>query len=287
MNLFVCGLRRSGTTILYDALARGPRAALLLRAAARGHRDDRRRQRRPRRRRSRPRRASCASAFRAERYPELPIELFNWGGPRAPEVELEPGLPEHVRGLLAHLLELGARRRDQGDPPAPQARRGRRARPRGGRRPPGPRPARRRPRRCCSAAGGAPTSTRTPRPSSPPAPGGGCGRAGGSPRTWSRAGARLDLPADIPDFLRPLLVWKAAFETTDGRRRRGCSATATRSCGSRTCAPTPRGELERIYALIGRELPPDRSPPGRPPTSAATREVHLRRRPALGAARRG
>ena len=26
----------------------------------------------------------------------------------------------------------------------------------------------------------------------------------------------LDLPADIPDFIRPLLVWKAAFETTSG-----------------------------------------------------------------------
>ena len=26
----------------------------------------------------------------------------------------------------------------------------------------------------------------------------------------------LELPADIPDFLRPLLVWKAAFETTSG-----------------------------------------------------------------------
>src|SRR4051812_14506831 len=45
--------------------------------------------------------------FRAERYPELQIELFNWGGPRAPELELEPDLPPHVRDWLSDLLATG------------------------------------------------------------------------------------------------------------------------------------------------------------------------------------
>src|SRR4029077_4426143 len=43
-------------------------------------------------------------AFRAERYPDLQAELFNWGGPRAPELELESDLPEFVSGFLASLL---------------------------------------------------------------------------------------------------------------------------------------------------------------------------------------
>ena len=35
-----------------------------------------------------------------------------------------------------------------------------------------------------------------------------------------RACASLELPNDIPDFLRLLIVWKLAFETTDGDGRR-------------------------------------------------------------------
>jgi len=41
--------------------------------------------------------------FRREQFPNLQIELFNWGGPRAAELELESDLPDHVRDLLAHL----------------------------------------------------------------------------------------------------------------------------------------------------------------------------------------
>ena len=181
MNLFVLGLRRSGTTILYDALREDPGLRCFyepLREDAEtigggsGARDeDVFAETRAERER-----------FRAERYPELPIELFNWGGPRAPELELEPELPEHCRELLVDLLDqapdvaiketrlhhkLGGGRRDR-----PRARRSCTWSATRARSPP----------RCCSAAGGAPTSTPTPTPSSPPAPGAGCGRAGGSPR---------------------------------------------------------------------------------------------------------
>ena len=64
----------------------------------------------------------------------------------------------------------------------------------------------------------------------------------------------LDIPADIPDFLRPLLVWKAAFETTagDGERLFGERYALVRLEDLRL---DPRRELERIYALTGRPLP--------------------------------
>src|SRR5918992_5604743 len=96
MNVFLCGLRRSGTTILYDALGEDPRLRCYyepLREEAEtigggsGARDvDLGAETRELRER-----------FRATHYPELQIELFNWGGPRVPELELEPDLPAHVR----------------------------------------------------------------------------------------------------------------------------------------------------------------------------------------------
>src|SRR5919107_2665776 len=104
MQLFVLGLRRSGTTIVYDALREDPSLRCFYEPlreddetpgggsgaraedAFAGTREERER-------------------FRVERYPELHGELFNWGGPRDPEAELEPDLPDHVRDLLAHLLE--------------------------------------------------------------------------------------------------------------------------------------------------------------------------------------
>jgi hypothetical protein len=45
--------------------------------------------------------------FRAERHPELRDEDFNWGGPRDPGLELEPELPDHCREWLAWLLDRG------------------------------------------------------------------------------------------------------------------------------------------------------------------------------------
>jgi Sulfotransferase family len=106
MNLFIQGMRRSGTTILYDALLDDPELSCFYEplreekesvgggsgareldvfAHTRALRDE----------------------FRRASYPDLPIDEFNWGGPRKPELELERELPQHCMELLRHLLEVG------------------------------------------------------------------------------------------------------------------------------------------------------------------------------------
>lgn len=106
MNLFVQGMRRSGTTILYDALLDDPelrcfyeplREEKVSVGGGSGARDvdafaDT---------------SAIREEFRRARYPELAIEQFNWGGPREPALELEPELPEHCLELLRYLLERG------------------------------------------------------------------------------------------------------------------------------------------------------------------------------------
>jgi hypothetical protein len=64
----------------------------------------------------------------------------------------------------------------------------------------------------------------------------------------------LDLPADLPDFLRPLLVWQSAFETTEaeGRRLFAGRFALLRLEDLRT-APGPA--LEHVYGLLGRTVP--------------------------------
>jgi sulfotransferase family protein len=252
MNLFVLGLRRSGTTILYDALAKDP----ALRCFYEPLREDS----------ETIGGGSGASAedvsaetrelrerFRADRHPEFQIELFNWGGPRAPEVELDPELPDHLRELLAHLLEgapevaiketrlhhkLGvlAELDPQAavvhlvrDPRAVTASMllGRRHR--------------------TDIYPDADTffTARTGR------------RLWSSRRISEELVARrrsLDLPPDIPDFLRPLIVWKAAFETMsgDGQRLFGDRYALVRLEDLRA---DPRRELGRVYDLAGWDLP--------------------------------
>jgi len=252
MNLFVCGLRRSGTTILYDAL-RADRALTSFYEPLReqdetfgggsGARDeDAFADTRERR-----------DAFRAARYPDLQPELFNWGGPRAPELELEAGLPEFIREFLASLLEaapdvavketrlhhkLGeiAKLDPQAavvhlvrDPRAVAASMllGRRRR--------------------TDIYPDADTffTART-------------GRRLWSSRQISEAGRAklrsLELPTDIPDFLRPLIVWKLAFATADGDGRRlfGDRYVLVRLEDLRA---EPRRELDRIYRAGGRSTP--------------------------------
>lgn len=103
MNLFVLGMRRSGTTILHDALRADPELncfyeplreeGVTVGGGSGAREDDAFAEMRALRR-----------EFRDRRYPELEIEEFNWGGPREPPLELEPELPAHCRELLAELL---------------------------------------------------------------------------------------------------------------------------------------------------------------------------------------
>lgn len=105
MNLFIQGMRRSGTTILYDALLEDPELRLFYEPL----REDKEtvgggsgaRETDP----FEETRALRAE-FQRERFPDVPLEEFNWGGPREPPLEVEPGLPEHCREWLAHLLGL-------------------------------------------------------------------------------------------------------------------------------------------------------------------------------------
>jgi hypothetical protein len=98
-------MRRSGTTILYDALLADPalrcfyeplREEDVTEGGGSG---------------ARPGDAFAETRevrreFRERRFADVPLEEFNWGGPREPALELEPNLPEHGRELLRYLLEL-------------------------------------------------------------------------------------------------------------------------------------------------------------------------------------
>lgn len=254
MSLFVLGLRRSGTTILYDALREDRDLTCYYEplreqeptiGGGSGARDeDAFAVTRARR-----------DAFLADRYPDLQPELFNWGGPRAPELELESQLPPFVSEFLASLLDsapdvaiketrlhhkLGeiARLDPQAtvvhlvrDPRAVTASMllGRRRR--------------------TDIYPDADTffTARTGR------------RLWSSRRISEVAVARLrslELPDDIPDFLRPLIVWKVAFQTTDGDGRRlfGDRYVLVRLEDLRA---DPGAELDRIYAAGGRSTAPE------------------------------
>jgi hypothetical protein len=252
MNLFVVGLRRSGTTILYDALSEDPELRCFYEplreqaetigggSGARGA--DAFAETRELRER-----------FRAAHHPEMPIGLFNWGGPRAPEVELDAALPAHVSELLAHLLDqapnvaiketrlhhkLGAIA--ELDPEAAVVH------------------LVRDPRAVCASML---LGRRRRTDIYPDADTFFTARTGR--RLWSsrpiseeviRRRPSLELPADIPDFLRPLLVWKSAFETADGdgRRRFGDRYALVRLEDLRA---EPPETLERVYSLTGRPAP--------------------------------
>ena len=104
MTILIQGMRRSGTTILYDALLEDPDLSCFYEP----FREDT----------ETPGGGSGArssdpfaetrelrAAFAAEHYPDLGIEEFNWGGPRAPKLELGPELPDHCTGFVRHLLD--------------------------------------------------------------------------------------------------------------------------------------------------------------------------------------
>ncbi len=98
------GMRRSGTTILYDALLEDPELHCFYEplredtetpGGGSGARE------------SDPFAETRALriAFRDEHYPGMDISEFNLGGPGNPEAELGPELPEHCAGFLATLLQ--------------------------------------------------------------------------------------------------------------------------------------------------------------------------------------
>lgn len=104
MTLFIQGMRRSGTTIIYDALLEDPdltcfyepfshaRAAVGGGSGVRG--EDLFAEVR-----------SLREEFRRTHRPDLDTELLNWGAPRDAQLELEPELPDFCREYLRFLLD--------------------------------------------------------------------------------------------------------------------------------------------------------------------------------------
>jgi Sulfotransferase family len=246
-------MRRSGTTILYDALLEDPdlrcfyeplREEDVTEGGGSGARPgDAFAETRELRRR-----------FRDERYPELDPSEFNWGGPRAPELELETALPEHCLQWLASLLReapsvaiketrlhhkvAAVAELDPGaalvhlvrDPRAVAASvlLGRRR------------------RLDLYPDADAFFERRTDR------------------KLWSsraisealREAGADGLKADSPDVMRPLAVWRAAFQAThaDGQHAFGERYALLRL---EELSADPARELQHVYDLLGRTVPDD------------------------------
>ena len=253
MSLFIQGMRRSGTTILFDALLEDPGVTgyyeplreqdVTVGGGSGARADDAFAATRELRER-----------FARERYPDVPIEEFNWGGPREPGLELETGLPPHVRDFLAHLvgsgpgvvvketrlyrkLEAVAELDPAGavvhlvrDPRSvvTSAMLGR---------------GRRHAERYPSADDFFEARTKRKLWSSRALSEGIIGARGSGVAKWRRP----------PDFARVLAVWGYAFEQT----RRGAGAFAGRDALLRheDLAADPRGALATVYELIGRPAP--------------------------------
>ena len=105
MNVFLLGMRRSGTTILYDAFGEDPelrrfyepfREEDVTVGGGSGARDED----------AFAETREIRREFKRDEHPEVPLELFNHGGPRAPALELHPALPGWGLDFLRHLLGL-------------------------------------------------------------------------------------------------------------------------------------------------------------------------------------
>lgn len=106
MTILIQGMRRSGTTILYDALLEDPELhcfyePLRENAETPGGGSDARE--------TDPFAETKAlrEEYAAAEWPDVPIDEFNWGGPRKGALEIGAELPDHCTGFLAHLLERG------------------------------------------------------------------------------------------------------------------------------------------------------------------------------------
>ncbi len=253
MNVFIQGMRRSGTTILYDAFAEDPD----LRRFYEPFREDA----------ETPGGGSGARAedlfaetrqlrreFKRDEHPGVPLELFNHGGPRAPGLELHPALPEWGLDFLAYLLkqapnvlikEVRLFRKvpdlHRVDPEAtmvhivrdPRAVAGSMLLGRG----------RRHSTRYTDADAFFEAWTRRKLWSS-----------SAIARNVLAAGEHEGLERGVPDFMRPLVVWKAAWDglRTDGQRLFGDRYVLIRLEDLRV---DPEGELHRIYDAVGRGTP--------------------------------
>jgi len=253
VNVFILGMRRSGTTILYDAFAEDPE----LRRFYEPFREEA----------ETPGGGSGARAedvfaetrevrrqFKRDEHPEVPLELFNHGGPRAPALELHPALPQWGADLLRYLLarapqvlvkEVRLFRKvadlHRADPDAtlihvvrdPRAVTGSMVLGRGRRHTP----------RYADADAFFEAWTRR--------------------KLWSSsviarellaAGEHQGLERGVPDFMRPLVVWKVIQEAirADGKKLFGDRYVQVRLEDLRS---DPEGELHRIYDAIGRSTP--------------------------------
>jgi len=103
-TILIQGMRRSGTTILYDALLEDPELHCFYEplredsetpGGGSGARE------------SDPfaETRELRRAFAAESFPDVPSDEFNCGGPGNPAMELGPELPEHCADFLRTLLE--------------------------------------------------------------------------------------------------------------------------------------------------------------------------------------